>query len=405
MKPVIVYVDDQKENLFLLKSACPEDWIVHVFECPVVALKEIGNLKPWVILSDQKMPIMQGFQFLEICKAMMPASVRIIVTAHADESLLISSIRKAHITDFIKKPWDQEELITRISAAIGHFSSSEKAKRFENELIENKKENKSLNLKISSLKREIEIVKQREVSIRKDLVSWVPPFVVSSLENNVPMEKIKRNVASITFDIKGSAKLIEQVYNGKPLRNKIIQLFTESILRHGGRRESISGDSSYGHFGLMNHSHSPADSAISAALDFRMALSNLTKLIGASPNSLSVGIALHFATELPIHIHSTHFHGDNGEILSQRGFDTSSFSADLLHRIEKITHPLSGTNIILTKIFLESLKSSIPGVVSIGERRFNGHKDSVELFVIPSFEATATELNTIREETESPKVA
>lgn len=396
MKPVIIYVDDQPENLLLLKGACPLDWDLYLFEDPVEAIRKVQELNPWVIISDQRMPQMLGYQFLEICRGISPASVRIIVTGYSDENSLIQSVRKAHIADFLQKPWEESELIARVSAAIKQYSAARESARLESALVLAKKEIKDLKLINTALSREVDEIKEREGRIRNELVSWVPSFVVESIEKGIPVDKINRSISLITFDIKKSARLFEISHDGQPIRNRIIQIFTESVTRHFGTVESRSGDSAYGHFGLLHDSHAPADSALSAALDFRMALKNLERLTGLAPNVISAGVALHFTTELPVHIHSTHFYDSNGEILVQKGFDTSSTSVDIVHRIEKISHPILGTNIVLTKDFLESLKTSPPDLLPLGSYEFTGHRNAIDLYILPDGSISEDDLKKIR---------
>jgi response regulator RpfG family c-di-GMP phosphodiesterase len=126
MRPVIFYVDDQAPNLFLFKGACKKEWDVFTFEDPRSAIAELQDKKPWVILSDQKMLLMRGYEFLEICKEQYPLAERILVTGFSDEFMILNSIRRAHITDLIRKPWKEEELLERLEAAIARHLSRQK---------------------------------------------------------------------------------------------------------------------------------------------------------------------------------------------------------------------------------------------------------------------------------------
>jgi FixJ family two-component response regulator/class 3 adenylate cyclase len=396
MNPVVMYVDDQQQNLLIFKELAPPNWTVHLFESPIEALKSIASINPWVLLSDQKMPGMQGYQFLQITRGLCPLAIRMIVTGYTDEELMVSSIRDGHIADFIKKPWDEEDVVKRVQVGIAQYTANREIHAFKMELLEAQKEIKELKLKLNTAERKWEAETNHLSSLRKEFVSWVPPFIVDSIEADLPLDNVRRNIASITFDIKNSARLIGMTYEGVPIRNKIIQLFTEAITRRMGFRESVSGDSSYGHFGLFNDNEAPADNALAAAFDFRMALSNLCNLVQMESDGIQVGIALHFTDELPVHIHSTFYQDRWGETQVQKSFDTSSYSADLLHRIEKITHPVPGSNIIMSGQFCQNLKSVPLNKVSLGSKTFAGHKEAVELFLIPSSGATKEDIEKIR---------
>jgi FixJ family two-component response regulator len=393
MKPVIFYVDDQEENLFCFRELCPKDWAVYTYEKPADAIRELIEKNPCVILSDQKMPGgMRGFEFLAICKKLLPDAVRIIVTGYSDEGLVIASVRDAQIMDLIKKPWDENELLTRIKSAITHYQAITSGARLETELKANQKELKETNQKMAQLIQELTLARTREESVRKELESWVPPIIVKAIESGVPLETIKRDIASIAFDIQGSSKFLGIEFKGQPLRNHIIQVFTESIIRTGGRRESVSGDSCYGHFGLMSDHQHPADAALSAALDFRGSISNVSQMSGTPIN---IGISLHFTNESPVHIHTTYFRTDSGTA-AQRSFDTSSYDVDLLHRVEKLVHVLPGTSIIMTSQFFNKLAVKPKGVVELGPVYINGIKNSVELMLMPSDETKAEHLDAFR---------
>ena len=383
-KPVVVYVDDEANNLELFAEIYNDQpWEIRTFLSPIEAMKVIKELDPAVIVSDQRMPQMQGYQFLEICRALVPMAARIIMTGFSDEENSINSIRYGHITDFLKKPFDPAEVSHRLELAIQHNASLRKTMNYETEASELKGDMKFLEEKLNAITREKSILAEQYSRLRDEFASWVPQFIVDSTENQSPPENHRANVASITFDIKGSARFLEVIYDGMPLRNRVIQLFTEAVHRNRGYRESVSGDSSYGHFGLIAAHCSPNDSALAAALDFKTALNNLSKLLQLDGEELHVGIALHSTKELPIHIHTTHYQGSNNEILVQKSFDTSSYSADLLHRIEKLTHSLPGSNIIMTSDFCDGLIAFPHSRVSVGHRHFKGHKQSVQLFLIP----------------------
>lgn len=118
---VIFCVDDQIENLFLFKNLCPRDWEVHTFSSAEQALLSLNEKKPWVILSDYRMPKMSGVEFFKATLSKWPKARRIMVTAFNDEDVFIESLRKGQITDFLKKPWDPKEVLERIDEAIKQY--------------------------------------------------------------------------------------------------------------------------------------------------------------------------------------------------------------------------------------------------------------------------------------------
>lgn len=121
--PVIVYIDDQSQNLALFEATCPDDWKVYTFNAPVNVIETLANerITPWVVLSDQRMPGKSGFEILEQIIERYPHTARIIVTAHSDETAIIESVRKAKVYDYIKKPWDPDALEASIRKGMAHY--------------------------------------------------------------------------------------------------------------------------------------------------------------------------------------------------------------------------------------------------------------------------------------------
>lgn len=125
MKPCIVFVDDEAMNLAVFEAAMPDDWDIHVFDDPNTVIQELleQKLNPWVVLSDQRMPGLKGVELLEAVKDTFVNAVRFIVTAYSEEDLVIESVRKAQIFDYIKKPWDPDNLVAAIERAIKFYQS------------------------------------------------------------------------------------------------------------------------------------------------------------------------------------------------------------------------------------------------------------------------------------------
>jgi FixJ family two-component response regulator len=380
MKPVIFFVDDEPLNLKVFSDLCPKDWDVSTYRNPVDAVKDLEQKKPWVIVSDSRMPTMRGFEFLGICRSILPESIRMIVTGYSDEALIISAIRQAQITDMIKKPWDEKELLTRISAAIEQYKSKDEAKRLRIELEISQRQLKEKNTNLTHTVQELTLLRHRHDQIQRELAQWVPPFIVSAIETGFMPDRVERCIAGIVFDIKDSASLTGSFYNEKPIRNHVIRQFTETLVSERGYRESVSGDSSYGHFGLMSNHDSPIESAFSAALSFMSAVGSLSQISGIK---IEVGVGLHYTTESRIHVHTTHFQTKDGSSSAQKSFDTSSADTDLLHRIEKLAHLLPGSNIVMTHQFISSFKSKPEGVVFVGNKHFTGIVAPIGIYLLP----------------------
>ena len=68
-----------------------------------------------VVLSDMRMPEMDGSQLLEIVRRTYPGIMRIILSGHSDEDLIMKSVKSAH--QFLSKPCEKQTLISAVSRA------------------------------------------------------------------------------------------------------------------------------------------------------------------------------------------------------------------------------------------------------------------------------------------------
>jgi len=62
-----------------------------------------------LFLTDQRMPLMTGLQFLEQAREIYPEAKRVLLTAYADTDVAISSINKLVLDYYLMKPWDPPE--------------------------------------------------------------------------------------------------------------------------------------------------------------------------------------------------------------------------------------------------------------------------------------------------------
>ena len=72
-----------------------------------------------VILSDFKMPGMDGIQFLGLSRSLVPRAHRVLVTAYADSSLEDRARREAEVDAFLRKPLDPDQLLELLRPLLG----------------------------------------------------------------------------------------------------------------------------------------------------------------------------------------------------------------------------------------------------------------------------------------------
>jgi response regulator RpfG family c-di-GMP phosphodiesterase len=125
IKPKVLYVDDERANVAALKRLFRHEPFEFIgFDSPLTALSEIDQIKPAVVISDQRMPEMVGTDFLEKVRKRQPDTVRIIITGHPDLEAAIEAINRGHVFQFIQKPWNDEALISQVRSALAYQASS-----------------------------------------------------------------------------------------------------------------------------------------------------------------------------------------------------------------------------------------------------------------------------------------
>lgn len=138
---VIMIVDDDAFVRNSLERAILEfgDYMIITAPNGEKALALLEKQHVDLIISDHKMPLMTGVDFLSVVKEKFPDAVRILLTGYADKETAINAINKGEVFRFLTKPWDNIELMVTIQEALDHHDkmqekeSSEKKKGKEKE--------------------------------------------------------------------------------------------------------------------------------------------------------------------------------------------------------------------------------------------------------------------------------
>ena len=120
----ILCVDDERNVLKALERFFLDDeYEIITALSGQEGLELMGSVGPvQVVISDYRMPGMNGVDFLrEVCRC-WPDTVRIVLSGYADTAAVISAINEGEIYKFIPKPWNDDELkVTLINALERYF--------------------------------------------------------------------------------------------------------------------------------------------------------------------------------------------------------------------------------------------------------------------------------------------
>lgn len=113
----VLYVDDEVHNLNSFKAGFRRLFNVFTAESAAEGRKILETENIQVIITDQRMPVMTGIEFLESIIPDFPDPIRILLTGYADINAVIDAINKGQVYKYIQKPWMDEDLRINIEKA------------------------------------------------------------------------------------------------------------------------------------------------------------------------------------------------------------------------------------------------------------------------------------------------
>jgi response regulator RpfG family c-di-GMP phosphodiesterase len=123
-----------------------------------------------IVMSDQRMPQITGVEMLTKVKARHPHAVRMLFTGYADLESIIAAINQGHIFQFMKKPWQPEDLQIAVRQAAAEFDRLEAAAHEREHLV----------TEVGELKHRVTAL-ETEVHRLRDLPSIRPQSAVSAI--------------------------------------------------------------------------------------------------------------------------------------------------------------------------------------------------------------------------------
>lgn len=118
----ILLVDDENNILEAYKRNMGDEFEIEVAGSGIAAIELINREKQFqVIVTDYKMPNMNGVELLEQVRNIAPETVQIMLTGQADMEAIIKLINKGKIFRFLTKPCSPEDLIASIKDGVRQY--------------------------------------------------------------------------------------------------------------------------------------------------------------------------------------------------------------------------------------------------------------------------------------------
>jgi len=107
----IVFVDDEVkilEGLRRLMRSLRQEWEMEFLDSPTAALERLEAAPADVVVSDIRMPVMDGSQFLTEVQNRWPATIRLVLSGQCDRDVVFRAVRPTH--QFLTKPCNPDLL-------------------------------------------------------------------------------------------------------------------------------------------------------------------------------------------------------------------------------------------------------------------------------------------------------
>lgn len=135
----VLYVDDERDNLRVFQLTFRRDFTLLTAESAKAGLELMAQHPVAVVLSDQKMPGIEGVEFLRQVRELDARAIRILVTAYGDARILGDAINAGNIYRYIPKPWEPEDMRLTVQRAIEAYAlEAERATLLEELMILNR---------------------------------------------------------------------------------------------------------------------------------------------------------------------------------------------------------------------------------------------------------------------------
>lgn len=148
MGPIrILFVDDEKNVLRSLERLfLDEEYETFTAASGQEGLETIEQSGPFrLIVSDYRMPSMNGVEFLSEVYRRWPETERIILSGYADTAAIVAAINEGRIYKFIAKPWNDDDLLRTIREILDRYELRASNRRLLKELSAANTELKTIN--------------------------------------------------------------------------------------------------------------------------------------------------------------------------------------------------------------------------------------------------------------------
>lgn len=231
----VLIVDDEELVLRSLRRLLmDENYTILTATSGEEGLEILQREEPQIIISDYRMPDMNGVDFLRKAYLRIPDSVRIIISGYADISAIIGAINEGRIYKFIPKPWNDEELKATLSNAIDRYLLAKRNRELMDELLYK-------NEKLQELLREKSELLEFKSRVLKNFQNILNAIPIGIMGVDFDFVMVQCNDAWISLVGIEWSKLGENIYSFLPedicnfvvkIRDTLCSSYTEMVINN-----------------------------------------------------------------------------------------------------------------------------------------------------------------------------
>ncbi len=124
-KRTIICVDDEPDVVGALYDTFMDDYNVKTATSGEEALKIFNEEDISLVISDQRMPEMEGTELLSKINEIKPICKKILLTGYADINAAIDAINSGAVDKYFSKPWEDDELLQAVKDLVEELSTDE----------------------------------------------------------------------------------------------------------------------------------------------------------------------------------------------------------------------------------------------------------------------------------------
>jgi DNA-binding NtrC family response regulator len=121
IKHTLLVVDDEADVCDSVHDLLRREFRVLKARSAAEGCKLMETNEVHIIMTDQRMPQVSGVELLSKIRQGHPTAVRMLFTGYADFDSIVSAINQGHIFQFLKKPWQPEELEAAVREAAREY--------------------------------------------------------------------------------------------------------------------------------------------------------------------------------------------------------------------------------------------------------------------------------------------